>query len=230
MTKNQRTCYRCSAPATTREHFPPRCFFPKGEGLNLQLKTVPSCKEHNNDKSSDDQYLLAHICMNASKGPSLARDRFVGSISPQLDRSPKFTLSIFEGATHFADGTGSYKVDIGRFNNFFNHLCWALYFDRYGHPFNESNHAINHTYPTLQTDDPGEFEVRAFLAGMIGEIRQNHPKQVFNYEAAKVDESVYSNDIVDPIRSDGSITIVHRFYGLFEAISMLSRKWPRIDA
>ncbi len=168
--------------------------------------------------------------MNASKGPSLARETFLRSISPQLARSPKFTSSIAEGATHFADGTGSYRVDVGRFDNFFDHLCWALYFDRYGHPFNESNHSINHTYPTLHADDPGELEVRAFLAGMIGNIRQNHPKQVVSYEAAKVDESVYSNEIVDPIGSDGSITIVHRFYGLFEAISMLSRKWPRIYA
>lgn len=229
MNQKLQKCYRCSALATTKEHFPPRCFFPKGSGLNLQLRTVPSCKEHNNDKSNDDQYLLAHICMNASKGPSLPRDIFLRSISPQLERSVKFTSSLAEDAEHFSDGTSKYGVDVARFDNFFDHLSWAIYFDRYGQPFDESNHSINHTYPTLHTDDPEELKARSFLSGMIGEFQKNYAKIISHFEAAKADASVYSNQIIAPIGSNGSITIIHTFYGLFEAVSMLSRKWVRID-
>jgi hypothetical protein len=168
--------------------------------------------------------------MNASKGPSLPREIFLRSVLPQLDRSFRFAASIAEGAEHFADGTGKYKVDVDRFNNFFDHLCWAVYFERYSHPFDEYTHSISHTYPSLQTDDPEELNVRYFLSEMIGGIRKNHNELISHYEAAKVDASVYSNQIVDPIGSDGSITIIHTFYGFFKVISMLSRKWPRVDA
>lgn len=43
---------------------PPKAFFPEGE--RDQLLTVRSCPHHNNAKSNDDLYVLAHICMNAS--------------------------------------------------------------------------------------------------------------------------------------------------------------------
>lgn len=225
MSKKQLTCYRCSAVATTREHVPPRCFFPKGSGLNLQLKTVPSCSAHNNDKSADDQYLLAHICMNASKGPSLARDIFERSIVTQLQRSAKFHSTIADGSEHGANGTWRYKVDLQRFDNFFDHLCWALYFDRYGTPFNESTHLINHTYFTLTTDDLEEIKLRGMLSGFLEHFRKNYLNQISNYEAAKVSESVYANQIIDPIGDQGSITIIHTFYGIFDVASMLSRRW-----
>lgn len=62
-------CYWCGAPANSREHVPPRCFFPNEITKNRILKkqkwsyliTVPSCTEHNNQKSNWDEYLLAHI-------------------------------------------------------------------------------------------------------------------------------------------------------------------------
>ena len=66
---NSHFCYWCGAPANSREHIPPRCFFPNKitqEGMIKKqeyshLLTVPSCEEHNNRKSKGDEYLLAHI-------------------------------------------------------------------------------------------------------------------------------------------------------------------------
>ena len=68
-------CYLCRRPARTREHVPPKSFFPRGG--NLQLMTVPSCEEHNNAKSDDDQYLLAHITLHAASGDNLAKKVFI---------------------------------------------------------------------------------------------------------------------------------------------------------
>lgn len=65
-----RTCYWCSAPASTREHVPPKCIFPEpidvADGTNYrgQLLTVPSCPIHNLAKSTDDEYLLCVLAMN----------------------------------------------------------------------------------------------------------------------------------------------------------------------
>lgn len=62
-------CYWCGKPATTREHVPPRCFFPdrfECDGKTItanweRLITVPACPQHNNSKSSLDDYLRMHI-------------------------------------------------------------------------------------------------------------------------------------------------------------------------
>lgn len=49
-------CYMCECEGTTKEHVPPRCFFPKQKRVNLF--TVPSCKKHNCRKSNIDQMMM----------------------------------------------------------------------------------------------------------------------------------------------------------------------------
>jgi hypothetical protein len=64
------TCYACQNPATTREHIPPLCLFPERKDTvddvdyRRKLITVPSCKEHNLNKSGDDEYLLYVLSIN----------------------------------------------------------------------------------------------------------------------------------------------------------------------
>jgi len=54
-------CYFCGAEATTKEHFPPKSFFPKDK--RNELKTVPSCDDHNTKRSHDDEYTLLAFTM-----------------------------------------------------------------------------------------------------------------------------------------------------------------------
>jgi len=55
-----KVCYMCDKPATSREHAPPKCFFPRAKDVNSgknyrrNLITVPSCDEHNISKSAND--------------------------------------------------------------------------------------------------------------------------------------------------------------------------------
>lgn len=69
--KENLTCYMCSKPATTKEHVPPKCFFPstKDGKFRNKLITVPSCKEHNNDTSAADELinLLLYIVTENDK-------------------------------------------------------------------------------------------------------------------------------------------------------------------
>lgn len=65
-------CYCCEEVATTRDHIPPECFFPKKKHLpsgssdyRNQLITVPACSVHNNLRSIDDEYTAAVIVMNS---------------------------------------------------------------------------------------------------------------------------------------------------------------------
>ncbi|KZL39468.1 hypothetical protein VT47_09860 [Pseudomonas syringae pv. syringae] len=48
-------CYCCEEPKVGEEHVPPQSFFAKGNRAGLIR--VPSCKVHNQDKSSDDEYI-----------------------------------------------------------------------------------------------------------------------------------------------------------------------------
>jgi hypothetical protein len=56
-------CYFCGALATSKEHVPPRCLFPKagdvvdGADYRKNLVTVASCDVHNMHKSKEDEYL-----------------------------------------------------------------------------------------------------------------------------------------------------------------------------
>lgn len=59
-------CYYCGRPATSAEHVPPRCIFPEGKDafgadMRKNLITVPSCDEHNLEKSKDDEFLMGCV-------------------------------------------------------------------------------------------------------------------------------------------------------------------------
>jgi hypothetical protein len=64
------TCYMCDSLETSREHAPPRCFFPEskaiGRNLRVNLITVPSCDIHNSEKSKDDEFLRSVILMSGT--------------------------------------------------------------------------------------------------------------------------------------------------------------------
>jgi len=51
----QEICYACDERATSKEHCPPKCFFPKNQRKNL-IK-VPACPKHNNEKSDNDEWI-----------------------------------------------------------------------------------------------------------------------------------------------------------------------------
>lgn len=62
----QKKCYMCDNPSTSREHVPPICLFPeikdtKGINLRKDLITVPSCELHNSKKSDNDEFLMLSL-------------------------------------------------------------------------------------------------------------------------------------------------------------------------
>lgn len=166
--KSRATCYMCGQVATTKEHFPPKAFFPRGG--NLKLKTVPSCKAHNNDKSGDDQYLLAHICMNAAGGENLAKKIFLRSIAPQVMYSDAFRRRFNDGAEWLPEGSRSCPVDVARFDRFFDSLCCAVFFVRYDRQFDPNTHSLSHFYLSLKTKDPIEHARKMLASSMIADF------------------------------------------------------------
>jgi len=71
-------CYCCEQIATTKDHVPAQCFFPEEKHLpsgcpdyRNNLITVPSCSEHNNPRSRDDEYAAVVIAINSKSDLAL---------------------------------------------------------------------------------------------------------------------------------------------------------------
>jgi hypothetical protein len=124
-------CYMCDADATTREHVPPRSFFPKGHRENLV--TVPSCIVHNHDQSLDIEYVRNIIVgfsgTNAHAEPvfEIAKRSFERSSALFRQTFGDFEIVHFEG-----EKTGVFKVDLERMKSVMRPIANAIHFKDYG--------------------------------------------------------------------------------------------------
>ncbi|MBB2158502.1 hypothetical protein HLH33_19840 [Gluconacetobacter diazotrophicus] len=144
-------CYfqGCTEDATTKEHIPPRSFFPQGE--NDQLLTVRSCKIHNNDKSKNDTYVLAHICMNAPP-ESRAKEIFDKTVRPQLSHNNDALARTLLKDSREVSGGISCAVDCDRLDEFFTALSCGLIYKSQKKKL-PSNYRLGHIYHQLSAPD-----------------------------------------------------------------------------
>jgi len=92
------TCYACDGIATSKEHVPPRSFFPPSYRKNLI--TVPSCDIHNSEKSKNDGYLRSLIAIyyeNNLEGQLLFSQKVMRSLKrrPNLIKRFFFTGDVY---------------------------------------------------------------------------------------------------------------------------------------
>lgn len=127
------TCYMCDMPATTREHVPPKCFFPeqKDVGINYRksLLTVPSCDLHNSEKSEDDAF-LQFVITSYYKNKVIAQKQFSTKNMRAIERN-RSQLDIFSDSYPVLVGgqlsLASY-IDRPRLDKGIEHITRALYF------------------------------------------------------------------------------------------------------
>ena len=135
------TCYMCDALATTKEHIPPKALFPKqkdllGEfSLRKELITVPSCQEHNNNKSRDDEYLV--FCLSTCfHGNDIKEQLFNTKIMRAIERRPDTYSNVLDNYQRVMlkhpDGkvehTAAYSIDLKRFDSVLSHIARGLYY------------------------------------------------------------------------------------------------------
>lgn len=134
------TCYMCDKPATSNEHIPPKCFFPKMKdvpndvNLRQNLITVPSCDEHNTQKSMDDEYMLL-ILISHFENNMAAQSHFSKQIIRALKRNPKL-LHLYKNIRPLMDSRGdiagaTFTIDYERFINAIKQMIRALHFHIY---------------------------------------------------------------------------------------------------
>jgi hypothetical protein len=128
---------------------PPRSLFPESKevhGLDYrkQLITVPSCDEHNQRKTKDDEFLM--ICLAGIVGNNnLALHHFRTKVNRALRRKSKDFLKKAisrnqQDLTIRNEKGIAYSVNVGspdypRLVNCFESIIYGLYYHEYNHPF-----------------------------------------------------------------------------------------------
>lgn len=214
------SCYfqGCNDKGITKEHIPPRSFFPDGE--KEQLLTVKSCKKHNNAKSTDDLYALAQICMNASPN-NRAREVWETKVVPQLEfNTGALRKMLAAGAIPLGNGAVEYKVDIARINDFFTALSCGLVYKACKSSL-PSNYKIRHIFHNFVSDvDP----VVKLIEADIEKFYSGKPMDIMAFgDPGTKNERIYTATIFGIPDYQSSITIVHLFFGVFKVTTMLTR-------
>ena len=146
-----KTCYMCDNIGTTREHIPPKCLFPEysdniiqGNNHRKNLITVPSCEEHNNAKSNNDEYLRDILSMTLSAN-STGLAILESKTSRSFNRNPKRIEELKKSAipallTNFKSQKTMYvfgvKINRARLVNTLDMCFRGLYYHEYNEKFN----------------------------------------------------------------------------------------------
>ena len=129
----QNKCYMCNAEATTKEHVPPKSFFPVGYRENLI--TVPACSSHNNDNSKDVEYVGSFVC-SPIQTKEIAREQF-SKVLRSFERNPNLKKLVYKNSEPIllpnGQETGLVKIDLERFVSVMRAIAYAIYY----HCFNK---------------------------------------------------------------------------------------------
>ncbi len=128
----------CEQLATTREHVPPRCFFPEGKDTNnvnyrKDLITVPSCIKHNLFKTHLDAYLLFVITsqMNLNE---IGFQQYFTKVRRAYLRDRTLYRKVFINPQPIRLGdiqTGTFEIDKNLFFAGFNNIAKGIYYHHY---------------------------------------------------------------------------------------------------
>ena len=141
-------CFRCERPGTTDEHVPPKCLFPAqkdfaGRDYRKNLISVPSCEEHNLEKSKDDEFLMAALTGIVGNN-SLAYEQLTSKVTRAMAgtrfrlldtviREPRSLLLANEKGQAMPALTG--RADVPRLCRVFEAIALGLYYEDFGHRF-----------------------------------------------------------------------------------------------
>lgn len=129
------TCYMCDAEESSREHAPPKCFFPErdsfGRDLRKNLISVPSCDKHNTVKSRDDEWLRAVITLLAGKNEA-GWHQFLHKTLRAVRRRPDAYRSFFSDKGPVRSPAGrALQIDRPRLDLCCDRMARALIFHTY---------------------------------------------------------------------------------------------------
>ncbi|HFD3854148.1 MAG: hypothetical protein E7D73_15310 [Klebsiella sp.] len=237
------TCYYpgCTNIANTKEHIPPKSFFPTDKKLNLM--TVKSCEEHNNSKTKDDIYALTQICLcclTPDVDESINKV-FSSSVIEQLQHNNKaLQKTIFKNSKVSDKGT-ILSVDTDRMDNFMNCLTLGLLYKKTGKTINLENYVINNVFLDFTNESNIPPKMKNFFFDLYKSYFENDNEFDFLKSSFEIKKG-YSEDIykVNVMGMDSliineerefrhNVTVNHLFFNKFRVTTLITRmSLPRI--
>jgi len=197
-------CYFCGEPATSREHSPPKCIFPRAKDSADQtdyrnnLIVVPSCDIHNTAKSTDDEYLLYILTMSIASN-RVGGHHFLFKVYRAITRRPKLLERIMieheyvtahDTINNTWHKTLAFKVDDKRLNSVFTHIAKAIYFNEFQDIWNESVNILPEF--TLSFSDIKKNQLQEAFINEVNSFLSETPRKgnnqdAFYYQVRKLD-------------------------------------------
>ncbi len=143
MAKRKGPCYMCGKQSTSKEHVPPQCFFP--EDMRFNLMTVPSCPEHNEKTTKDDEYTRNYmtICYGNNAAASKQFENKVvksfmncDSLKKELAKCQKIYFN--NDTTGEQKYTYAFEVETNRIESVIKKIAYALYYIEYKKIYNKN--------------------------------------------------------------------------------------------
>lgn len=185
------TCYACENPATGREHVPAKCLFPKQEAYRKNLITVPSCDDHNSNKSADDEY-LRHLILCSPIINELALEIADASLIPSLERRPHLMETFLPNLRPVRMGsleTGAFTVDISRMEAAMRSITQGLVFNETGKKLTCKTHVVWGVLMTPDLKSAPLFEImRSCEQHLAGQPPKGENPRVFRYTLKVLNE------------------------------------------
>lgn len=123
----------CNNTESSVEHAPPKGFFPKN--MRTNLITVPSCKLHNEDTSSDDEYARNIVSMLIENNQT-SIDHFFDKTLRSFKRNKVMSSQIRDSlrdVSFFKEDAKSFEIDRIRFDRVIRKISYALFYNEYGY-------------------------------------------------------------------------------------------------
>lgn len=198
-------CYMCDNPGPTSEHAPPDCFFPAGHRINLI--TVPSCEQHNNDNSKDVEYVRNIIATStvANDVGKLLINKSVSSLT-RSEALLNTTIDSPAPATDEGGETISYKLDYKRLETVMQAIAYAIYYKDHGIQYKHDWKIYAVSLDANESFTPDVMEIRLALKRTKTIPQKTSNPEVFQYESL----------------TEGENKILYKFifYGGFEVYAL----------
>lgn len=132
---NESRCAYCGAPATTRDHIPPKKLFPKP--WPDDLITVPACLKCNNPASKDDEYFIWMMTISAKAVGLEAERARKQRLTPDRERRRRMARRVVDNsgvydvvtpAGLYLGRSRGYTVDLVRVSRVLERVVRGLYF------------------------------------------------------------------------------------------------------
>jgi len=185
MNSLSKTCYWCSAPATSKEHVPPRNLFP--DGKNKNLITVPSCTAHNQDFGKFDEKFRVYLQARESSSDALNEFKTTTLRGLNRPRSQGLVKSLASNSVPVTVGgqrTLAFKVNPHEQNLYFEKIIRGLYFHLYQRPLSGSVASISEDFIDPNFDYAGlrEFTKQIFSDPNLTKEAEVANPDIFRYK------------------------------------------------